>query len=519
MRRTPRHLLSLAAAASAAAGLTAFGCSLGLDPSLIGAEGGAGTDASGPQEGGPPGDGGDGQTTHPGDSSLASDAPLSVDAGACNTDSDCMAAAAAGGACVTSAKCDQTAHVCLLDVCGNSANCQVELCQSSSQTCTVPASYGFAPTSFSVTTGGVGGYGVQYAIAAAWPFVFVVTNNGLAAFNVADPIDPPLPVTVQNLPFFPDATITDGRRVYFITGTMGAGPTTFRQSIAWIDVPQNPLLTTLTASSALVSTQGNGIYNVFTDDSNGLFFLYETAALLYPTANAVPPFDDTTALTPYPNTGLPSGASVFATTGGRLLTYRYATDMSGPGYATPHFSFVNKPGTSMATTTTEQSFTAFGALDNQYGFSTGDDGSVVWETAVLDELDSGGNDGVATARLSWLIDSATAGNFDSTAYVDLVTYSPAAGGQVVGQPAWMDANTALGFAALSSTSTNTTLVQVVTKTPASIDPVRTTQLPAAPGAIGVATSNGFAYALLQNDPMNHSCTVQIIAPSCGGADQ
>lgn len=456
---------------------------------------------------------------HPGDSTLSSDAPISVDAGACNTDADCMAAAAAGGACVTSATCDKTAHVCLLDVCGNSANCKAEVCQPS-QMCTLAANYGFAPTSFPVMTGGVGGYGVTYAIAAVWPFVFVVTNNGLAAFNVADPTNPAPPqVTVQQLPFLPDAVIAVGRRVYLVTGTKGAGPTTFHQSIAWIDVPQNPLSTTLTASSAFVSTSGNGIYNVLSDDSNGLFFLYQTAALLYPTANAVPPFDDNTVLNPSPNTGLPSGASIPATTGGRLLTYRYATDMSGPGYATPHFSFVDKPGTSMATTSTEQSFTAFGALDNQYGFSTGNDGLVIWETAVLDELDSGGNDGVASSRLSWLIDSATAGNFDSTAYVDLVTYSPPAGGQVVGPPAWMNANTALGFAALSSASTNTTLVQVVTKTPASIDPLRTTQLPAAPGAIGVATSNGFAYALLQNDPMNRSCTVQILAPSCGGADQ
>ncbi len=57
------------------------------------------------------------------------------------------------------------------------------------------------------------------------------------------------------------------------------------------------------------------------------------------------------------------------------------------------------------------------------------------------------------------------------------------------------------------------------KTPPSIDPVRNTQLGVPPGSIGVATSNGFAYALLQNDPMNRTCTVQILAPSCGGADQ
>lgn len=520
MRRTARTLLALGTFVSAAAGLAAFGCSLGLDASLIGQDGGLGGDAL-PQEGGPPPvDAGDAQSMHPGDSAAASDAPLSVDAGACNTNADCQAAAAAGGACITSpATCDPTSHLCVLDVCGNSANCQAEVCQPSSLTCTLPATYGFAPTSFPVTTGGVGGYGPQYAIAAAWPFLFVVTNNGLVAFNVVDPTNPTPPIVpVQGLPFLPDAAIAVGRRVYFMAGTQGSGPTTYREAIAWVDVPQNPLLTALQAGSALVTTPGNGIANVLSNDDNGLFLVYQGSAL-YPTANVQPPLDDTTVLATYPNTGLPSGAGIVATTGGRLLTYRFAQDMGGPGYATPHFAFVDKPGTSMATTTTEQSFIAFGALDNQWGLATGSDGSVIWESAVLDELDSGGNDGVANARLSWLVDSASAGNFDTTSYVDLQTYSPPTGGQLVGQPAWVNANTALGFAALSSATTTTTLVQVAYKTPASIDPVRNTQLPAPPGAIGVATSNGFAYALLQNDPQNHTCTVQILAPSCGGADQ
>jgi hypothetical protein len=325
-------------------------------------------------------------------------------------------------------------------------------------------------------------------------------------------------VAVQDLPFRPDAVFAVGRRVYFVSNTQGPGPTSYHQAIAWVDVPQNPLLTSLTASSAFVSTPDNGMVAAFGNGASGLFFLYGTSAL-YPTAIAQPPLDDGTTLLPFPNTGLPSGAGIAAATGGRLLTYRYAQDMSGPGYPTPHYAFVTKPGTSMAATSAEQSFTAFGAVDSQNGFVTGDDGSVVWESAIFDELDSGGNDGVARARLSWLVDSSSSANFDTTSYVDLQTYSPPAGGQLVGQPAWMDATTALGFAALNGSTNTTTLVQVVTKTPPSIDPVRNVQLPAPPGSIGVAASNGFAYALLQNDPMNRSCTVQIIAPSCGGADQ
>ncbi len=513
-----RHLLALGAFASVAAGLAAFGCSLGLDPSLIGQDAAASSDGSNLQEATLPGDAGDAQV--PGDAGK-SDAPVKVDAGACNTNADCQAAAAAAGACSTApATCDTTSHTCALVICGNSANCQAEVCQAS-MSCTLPATYGFAPTSFQVTAGGIGGFGVQYSIAAAWPFVFVVTTNGVVAYNVVDPTNgTPPTVPLQGLPFIPLATIAVGRRVYFVTGTQGAGPTSYRQAVAWVDVPQNPLLATLQVTSAFVSTPDSPLVNVFSNNGTGLFLLYGGAAL-EPAANAVPPLDDTSGLTPYPNTGLPTGAGIVASTGGRLVSYRYDTT-TDPLFPFPHFAFVKSPGTSSAATTvetTEADLSKFGPPDNQWAFATGSDGTLLWETAILDELDSGGNDGVSRARLSWLVDSATAGNFDTSTYVDLVQYAPPVGGQLVGQPAWIDANRALGFASLSSVQTNTTLVQVVYKNPLSVDPVRNTQLGVSPGAVGVASSNGFAYALLDNDPMNRSATVQILAPSCGGADQ
>ncbi len=515
MRLAVRRFVPIAACACLAVGFTAFGCSLGLDASLIG------QDAAGVrmddvlQDGAVPIDGGDGKA--PSGDAAKPDAPINVDAGACNTNTDCQGAAAAGGACVTSANCDTTSHTCTLDVCGNAANCQAAVCLRAELH--DPATYGFAPASFQVTAGGIGGFGVQYSIAAAWPFVFVVTTNGLTAYNVVDPTNPTPPVVpLQGVPFIPVATLAVGRRVYFLTGTQG-GPTAYRQAVAWVDVPRNPLMAALQATSAFVTTPDSPLANVFSDDSNGLFFLYG-GAMLEPTANVAPPLDDTTMLTPFPNTGLPTGASLVASTGGRLISYRYATytppDDGAAGFPVANFTFVKSAGTTSAVTTPNPDFplVAFGALDGQAGFATGGDGSVLWETAILDPVA-----GIDKARLSWLVDSAAAGNFDSTSYVDLVTYNPPAAGQVVGQPAWIDANTALGFAALSSIQTSTTLVQVAYKTPASIDPVRTTQLGVPPGAIGVATSDGFAYALLQNDPMNRSCTVQIIAPSCGGADQ
>ncbi len=514
--------LARAAGLGATAGLTALGCSLGLDASLIGqAQGdasvdGAGGDAPTATDGAMTGSDAEGGPVKTGDAASAGDAGIVLDAGQCATDADCKTAAAAGGACVTSATCDPTFHVCLLDVCGNGASCQAEVCQPSSMTCTLPATYAFAPAAFTVTYGGVIPQGPQVAITAAWPFVFVVTNNGVAAYNVADPTNgsPPY-VPVHGLPFIPSSSVAVGRRIYFTSDPQGAGPV-FRQAIAWVDVPQNPFLTSLTATSAWVQTPDTSLVGIASNGVDGLFLVYNDMPH-EPSVNLSPPITDSTTLAPFANPGLANGEGIVASTGTRLLATRY------DGAQVPYFQFINKAGTSAVAVGTELAFNAWGKLDNQAGFTTGGDGSVVWETAVLDELDTGSTDGIAHARLGWLIDSATAGNPDSTAYVDLVSYAPLAGGQVVSAPAWVDANTALGFAVPSSNSTDSTLVQIVRKgspRPSIVPGANATKtLGVAPGALGVATSNGYAYVLQRTDPQkNQSCTVQILAPSCGGTD-
>ena len=518
-RSRRRQIASVVALGSAAAGLAAFGCSLGLDPSLIGQQDAGVTDAE------PLGDGAaavdsDAKAPPLTDSATSPDAPIVVGASGCTADADCKAAAAAGGGCVTSATCDKTWHVCLLDVCGNGTGCQAEVCQAS-MTCTLPATYRFTPAAFTVSYGGVNN--PQSDIAAAWPFVFVVTTNGVVAYNVFDPTNgSPPEVPVHGLPFIPSGTIAVGRRVYFVNGTQGGGPL-FRQAIAWVDVPQNPFLTDLQATSAWVSTPDAPLAGALTNGADGLFFLYGGAPL-EPAVNAHPPFADSTVLTPFPNAGLPTGAGIVSSTGTRLLAYRY-----DPGFQIPNFALVNGAGTATVQTGSEQpigSWLESGVsvprkLDNQYGFMPGSDGSVLWETAVLDEPDSGGTDGVSLARLAWLVDSSSAGNFDVTSHVDLASYSPPAGGQLVGQPAWVDPGTALGFAAPNTFSTSSTLVQIVKKSPPSILSGTGTSLVlgVAPAQVGVATSNGFAYSVAQTDPRNQTCTVQIFAPSCAGTDQ
>jgi hypothetical protein len=349
-------------------------------------------------------------------------------------------------------------------------------------------------------------------VSAAWPYLFLVTTNGVIAYDVSDPTaTSPRVVPVNGLPFLPDATMAIGRRVFFYAGLEGNGPT-YSQSLAWVDVPQNPFLASLQASSVLLSTSETGIHNVLTNGQNGLFVAYNTTNLL-PTANLIPPFADMGMYTAYPNLSLPNGAALLASSGSRLLSYRYdGTEQ------VPYFAIVNNAATSSALATAEQAgtFDADGGIvpqDSQAWFGTGTDGTILWETALFGEVE-GGTNGLSTARLVWLLPGSKSA-FDLTAHVDLVDYSPTASGVVVGPPAWISSNMALGLAAPSGSATNSTLVQVATMSPPKVQASPNALLPVSPNEVSIAVSNGFAYLFAATDPQNQSGTVYVIAPSCG----
>jgi hypothetical protein len=387
------------------------------------------------------------------------------------------------------------------------------VCNEGAKSCTAPATYAFVAASFQVGYGGVGGSGPRHAIAAVWPFLFVITTNGVVAYDVFDPTSPSPPlVPVQGLPFLPSAVVAVGRRVYFVRGVEGNGPTTYREAIGWIDVPQSPFVTSFRATTAWVGTQATGLSSVFPNEPDGLYLVYGSD-MLNPTIDVHPPIDSNTVFAPVPNAGLAAGAQLVAPTGTRLVAYRWdgATQLA-------NLALVNDAGTPSAQTTTpEQAISAYGALANQAYFAAGDDGTVLWTSAVADLLEGGVSDGISTVRLTWALSSATQANFDTTAHVDLQTYSPPAGGLVVGPPAWIDANTALTLSAAGSLMTNSTAVQVAKKgSPSTLVPNARTLLSVGPGAVGVASSNGFGYVLQQNDPMNLTTTVSIFAPACAG---
>jgi hypothetical protein len=506
-----RRLAGLALLGSFGIAAGAVGCSLGLDKSKIGqveTEGGGATD--GPQPEGPSSEAGDGATSS--DAKGMSDAPPQASAGACTKDSDCQTVAGDAGGCVTSAKCDPTWHVCMLDVC-NAGACKAEECNVSTNTCTLPSDYSgtFNPASFVVQYGGVG-TSLQWAISAVWPFVFLITTNGVIAYDVFDPTNgSPPPVTIHGVPFIPNYTFAIGRRVYFLTDEVGNGPT-YRQAIAWIDVPQNPFIQEFTANTAWVGTnEKNGLAALVTDGVNGFYMSYNSTAL-FPTADVHAPLTDGTTLMAFPNNNFPKNSGIVSASGSRLIVYSYDGTNNAAQY-----TMVTSPGSAGATTGSLQTVDSMGPVDNQQTWAQGGDGSVLWEAAPFQVVDGGSTGQIDRSCLAWLIDSSTATGFDAAKCATLESYNPPVSQLVDVTPAWIDANTALGVAAASSNPSASTSVHVVkSKTSPATVPGVVAYVPVGPSSVGTASSNGFGYVLAQTDTMNQTCTVYVFAPACVG---
>jgi hypothetical protein len=476
-------------------------CSLGLDPSLIGRSSpsidagttlGSGADASSR------------------DSSLAVatvDAGDPLQGGTCVRNADCEAAALAAGACIGSSTCDVARGQCAFTVCAANA-CSASTCELSTKSCSSPKAFGVAAGHFHVAQGGVGGFGTSDAISAVYPFVFLITTNGVYAYDVIDPTTPTPPVVpVRGVSFAPSTTLVIGRRVYFVGPVEGNGPA-YHEQIAWIDVPNNPFVAAFQAASATVATTTTPLDEAYPNGGGGLFFAYASTAL-EPTASAGPLLDDATSLVPVPNAGLAAGAVIVASSGTRLVAFRYdATNSIGD------FALVTGAATASAQASPEQALSD-APTDGEAMFTSGADGSVLWTAGLYQTLNAGS---VASASIMWLLADGTTTTFDSTKRVDLELYSAYPSTPTVAQSGWIDSNTALGLAAAAESPTSTS-VQVVTRQPLGVRSGTRTVISVSPTAVGVATSNGFGYVLAADDSMNLTASVYVFAPGCGAGSE
>ena len=468
----------------AAAVLAAIGCSLGLDATLIPGtvNGDASTLSDSPN--------GNGETST--SDAVADHASMSSpDAGECAKDDDCKST----NACVTSAHCDPAQHVCVLDVCNTGMACKAAVCDVSAMTCTVPVSVNFHPGAFAVPSGATGCNG-RGCLAAVYPYVFVGTMNGVTAYQVSDPTSnapPQLPIT--GIPFVPAHVVSVDRRVYFIGKPIGGGMTV-QLNVAWLDVPGNPFLTKLAATSAFVSTAPlTGGAGVFATDKSSLFLVNDDPGKSFPTALIAPPLTDMTTLTPFPSMGVPANVNIVAGSGPRLVTRRWDGLSS-----LSNFSFETGVATTNAQNGGEQAAGAMGTVWPQDTFAQGPDGSVLWMASAAGPMKDGGGIPTSSARMAWLVASSAANSFDASQHVDVEPYNLGGNATVAGPMAWLDAKTVLVLAADPQNPTKDTSVQVASRdggTP-TILPMKRFVVGARVDQISVAAAanTGFAYVLI-----------------------
>ena len=473
--------------AALAAWMAFAGCSLELDESKIGA---VPDSSSPPNETGP---------TPSADSGVDADASnVIVPAGGkCTRDDECKTTTA----CLAG-RCDAIRKVCVYDVCKQANACNAAACDQQARQCGAAAAYPFHASQFKVTAGGVGCGSASRCFAVVYPFIFVGTTSGVVAYPAENPANPsPTPIPVTGLPFVPQNIVASGSRVYFVGNPLATNPS-LRLPLAWIDVPPDPFVKQIAATTVLDTTAQPNASLAFPQPNDALLLTVNDAARVYPSLVLTAPLQDLQTLTMFPLAGLPQNAVPVASSGTRLLTYRLA------GFV-PQMSFETAAGTQTAQNVGEQAVSGMGPVANQFHFAHGPDGVVLYNALSVTPNDAGGA-AVRAVRLTWLVAAATAG-FDSSTFVDVETYGAPPSGTAVGPVAWVDAQNVLVTAQLR-TDPQQTVVRVATKaTPPTISS-KQFQIAKAVDSVGAQASNGFGYVLVADSATD--ATVHVFAPAC-----
>ncbi len=474
-------------------------CSLGLDESKIGA---------GPKDGGPPGleDGPAINEDGSGDGSAGADA---ADAG-CTTAADCVSSnVCRSGACV--------AGQCVFTVCPTTTACQGSSCLATGG-CSAPAAYGFHASSISVSAGSVGcGGNAAACIAAAYPFVFVGTTEGVVAFPVNDPSNTsPTAITVLGLPFVPSFITSMGSRVWFVGGVAGNGPT-WRAQVATLVAPSDPLATSMTASTVFDTMTYASINAAWAGTDGSLYLADDDATRFFPIGQLKAPLKDDDTIAFFPSPGIVVGAAPVTMSGARAVVAHPSTTA---GLYETFFSFETGAATTNAQNAGEQQTlvadggaTMMGPTEGPATYAQGSDGSVLWNTGTV-TLEDGGVPAIATARFAWLVSDGATSTFNASQNVDLEVYGAALPypTPVAGPVAWIDSNTAL-VTAVAHELTTSSSVQIALRTPTpTVVAQRRTVVPVGVGSLGAAASGGFGY-VLEADPTG-SLELHVFAPSC-----
>jgi hypothetical protein len=465
----------------------------------------------------------------------------------CARDVDCVAP----NGCYTP-HCDTVLGACTYALCEpKDRTCARGVCDTATFACSDPLPYGFRSTSYDVT-GVTSGCGPkpESCVAAAFPFVFVGTRDDVVALRGDDLTGmTAIKVPVTGLTTKPQQVIASGRRIWVLGEVQGTAPP-YHLPIASIDVPSDPTVTEIHAHTTLVAYSFPRAVG-FPAPNGALFIAYDDVTQGAPIALVQAPIADATTLglataadagpldggapaVPSPTsmfrmTGVPAGSSIVASSGARVVLYRYPST----------FNLIAAAGTPMAGVQGDLGLNA--QLASLYGptttgFAQGPDGTVVMTGPVPADSPSD-CDCASHARLQYVFPNAIATTTDVNQILDPEAWvnpgppfmSPTCRQCAAGYEAprslatWLDRRTVLTAAPASKPlgARNVTDVRLLGRDPFETNAKRrfTTKPTDMPkGEFGVdrialTSSNGIGYLLLA-DGQGNNLSLSIVDPAC-----
>jgi hypothetical protein len=469
---------------------------------------------------------------------------------ACVRDVDCVAP----NGCYTP-HCDTVLGACTYALCeAKDRTCARGICNTTTFACSDALPYGFLAASYDV--GGVtSGCGPkpEACVAAVVPFLFLGTRDDVVAVRADDlRAASDVKVAVTGLTTKPQQVIASGRRIWVLGAVQGTVPP-YQLPIASIDVPSDPTVTEIHAQTVLVAYPFPRAVG-FPAPKGALFVAYDDASQGSPVALVQAPVTDTmlavasaasaadggaiddagplgpgtTPMIRVP--GVPAGASMVASSGGRVVLWRYPST----------FNLVAAAGTRMAAVQADLPLNA--PFASVYGpsttsFAQGPDGTVMVAGPV--GADSPADCNCTThARLQYVFPNAIATATDVNQTLDPEVWVnpgppvPCAARTCAASyegrrflATWLDRRTALTAAPASNPlgARNVTDVRLLGRDPFEANPKRrfTTKVTDTPkGELGVdrvalTSSNGLGYLVIA-DAQGNNVSLAIVDPACDG---
>lgn len=453
----------------------------------------------------------------------------------CTSDDDCHAP----NGCYQP-RCDTTLGVCRYTLCASTRACAAGVCDPATFTCKDERDHGFRATGYPLADMSLAcGKDPSACVAAAYPFLFVGTTTGLVALRIDDMrAAAPSTVPIAGLRLQPGRIVVSGARVWILGDVQGTAPP-YVLPIASIDVPSDPTAPQIEAKSAVVEYPFPSA-TAFPAPGGDVFIAYDEPAQGSPVARVSGPIaadavfgvagplpDGGAGASPPPSPpthtmfrvgALPAGAKLVASSGERLVAYRFPVT----------FDLVSDPGTDRAAVAPPAALAPALPAYLVPSFAQGPGGAVLLAAPV--NGDPAGDCNCTThQRVQWVLPDAVAAAPLAGALVDPEAYSnpiatPTSPCHTCAYfvqpslPAWIDATRALVAAPASDPPANRvrTAVRLVEREPAAAPPKRRFVLPAGDFAVDrIALSSSFGLGfLVVADAEGNGPRLSIFDPRC-----